>query len=174
MILEANNEMVDNQDPLQLTPVTTKARPAFHSVPRKILPTASPAQSPNPDVVTFGDLSTSKCKKRSPIWAFFDKCSEENDKATCKVCGSKLSTKNGVTTNMAVHLRNYHKEQYEKYNEKASEKLIAAKKRKLEDAIKKEEREANQPSVKCFVHTVDPGFDLGPLRYHHKLWGTGC
>ena len=88
-------------------------------------------------------------RKRSPIWEYFEKI--EIDKTKCKVCETVLSTKNGVTTNLAVHLKTFHKEEAKNYNEKAQMKIEVTKKRKLDEIMRKEEIEANQPSVKCFV-----------------------
>ena len=103
------DQISEYHDPLTVTP----ARKALKPVPRKF------GQSPSSwsPMATLADKAAkyentgqdeiiiTTSKRRSPIWEYFQKSKDDHEKASCNVCNIVISTKNGVTTNLAVHWR---------------------------------------------------------------------
>ncbi len=50
-------------------------------------------------------------QKRSKVWAYFDS-TDDPGVNVCKLCGKNIANLRGGTSNMIVHLRNYHEEQF--------------------------------------------------------------
>ncbi len=54
--------------------------------------------------------STVSRKKRSQVWNFFDRCSDDPDKCICRICGKFILSRKGKISNLWTHLCHVHLE----------------------------------------------------------------
>ncbi|KAF2892429.1 hypothetical protein ILUMI_13742 [Ignelater luminosus] len=73
-------------------------------------------------------------KKKSSVWVYFEENDEDSRKVQCKVCGIKISRggigKKASTSDLINHLKNKHKEEYQKI-----QKSISTEENKADDVI---------------------------------------
>jgi len=92
--------------------------------------------------------------KRSPIWKYFEVCSNDDSKAVCTTCKDKLSRGGSVrkaynTTNLHKHLEQRHKNQFKELIE--IEECEKSRKRSQE-----EDSKTVQQRIDETLHALNP------------------